>query len=202
MRSVMLQCPKSSPRYLLEMQRACPAAVTAREPGRCSAAPGTRAEPYRGEDVGCPRRRGGGTSPYCHPLLWNPDQDGGCWTCRPPHIRQGHPQPGHPSLHPMRPSQQPGDEDVARVDPLQPSAAAAAGGRHLGAPQRQVGAQPGLVHPPGALAPLPRSCRLPAHGAAWPRRPTAGLQLRVPPWRWLPPPRPVSLRVLPSCACE
>lgn len=56
---------------------------------------------------------------------------------------------------------------VAWTDLCQPSAMAAAGRRHLGAPQHQAGVQPGVVRPPGTLAPLPRSCRLPARGVAW-----------------------------------
>lgn len=119
------------------------------------------------------------TSPYCCPLLWTQDQGGRCWTSPLPPVWQGHTQPGHPL----------------------PSAAI-----------------PGASHPPGEGTSGLHGARLgftPRHphtspeelraqelSRPWlPRCPTARL-ISGCPRRQLPPPRPGSLRVLPSCACE
>lgn len=113
------------------------------------------------------------------PFLWTQDQDGRCWTCPPPPVWQGHPQPGHP----LPPAAIPGASHPA---------GGGTSGLH-GARLRFTSLGPSH---------LPRGAPGTGLSRPWlPRCPTAEL-IQGSPRRQLPPPRPGSLRVLPSCACE
>lgn len=196
MRSAMLQCPKSSLKSLLEMQRARPAAVTAQQ------LRGNHPSDT-GEAVGCPSHRGHGTSPS--PSFLAKPRPGWGMLDLPstPCLAEATPAP--PPTSSQQPSRQPGAEEwrgrTCASHLLWPLLA----GGTLGLRSTRLGCSRGWCVLPGPSH-LCQGAAGSRHvgwpGPALPRCPTAGLQLRVPPRRQLPPPWPGLLHVLPSCACE